>query len=130
MQARRFMLVLPIALAAGAAHADVYLIAHPALRITPEEAVEVFLGDRQLAGPLKVVPFDNAAVQGEFLQKAFQMSHGKYTTLWAKKAFRDGLNAPAVKGNDLEVLQNVRITPGALGYVSAPGPGVAVIRKY
>ena len=132
MRIRPPLLALGLAFgcACGAAHADIYLIAHPGLRITAEEAAEVFLGDRQLVGSLKVVPFDNAAAQGEFLQKAFGMSPSRYTTLWAKKAFRDGLNAPALKGSDLEVAQNVRGTPGALGYVTAPPPGVAVIRKY
>ena len=124
------LLALPFAFACAAAHADVYLIAHPALQISAEDAVEVFLGEKQLAGSVKLTPVDNAAAQEEFLGKALRLNAAKYSTLWAKKAFRDGLNAPAVRANDLEVLRVVRGTPGAIGYVSAPAPGVNVVRKY
>jgi len=58
------------------------------------------------------------------------MSANRYGTLWAKKGFRDGLNAPAVKASDLEVLSAVRSTPGAVGYVTSAPTGVNVIRKY
>lgn len=117
-------------LATGAAHADVYLICNPSLTLSADEARDVYLGEKQLAGSVKIVPVDNAAVQGEFLAKALRMDAGKYSTLWTKKGFREGLNAPAVKGSDLEVIANVKGNPGGLGYVSAPAAGVTVIRKY
>ncbi|MGE5094583.1 MAG: phosphate ABC transporter substrate-binding protein [Betaproteobacteria bacterium] len=127
---KRAILIAASLLFAGAADADVYLISHPGLQLTPEEAADVFTGEKQLAGSVKLAPMDNAALQEEFLAKALHMNGAKYSTLWAKKAFRDGLNAPPVRGNDLEVLRIVRSTPGAVGYVSAPAPGVNVIRKY
>lgn len=127
---KRAILIAASLLFAGAADADVYLISHPGLQLTPEEAADVFTGEKQLAGSVKLAPMDNAALQEEFLAKALHMNAAKYSTLWAKKAFRDGLNAPPVRGNDLEVLRIVRSTPGAVGYVSAPAPGVNVIRKY
>jgi hypothetical protein len=116
--------------AAGVARADVYLIAHPGLQISAEDAADAFTGEKQLAGPVKLVPMDNAAAHEEFLGKVLHMNAAKYSTLWAKKAFRDGLNAPPMRGNDLEVGRLVRTTPGAIGYVSAPPQGVTVIRKY
>ena len=42
----------------------------------------------------------------------------RYATLWAKKAFRDGLEAPAAKASDAEVLAFVQSTRGAIGYVT------------
>ena len=123
-------LLLLAALGAGAARADVYLIGHPALQLSAEDAADAFTGEKQLAGAVKLVPMDNAAAQEEFLAKVLHMNAAKYSTLWAKKAFRDGLTAPPVRGNDLEVARLVRTTPGALGYVSAPPQGVTVIRKY
>lgn len=125
----RIVLALALALA-GIAHADVYLISHPGLQLSAEDAVDAFTGEKQLAGSVKLSPMDNASLQEEFLGKALHMNAAKYGTLWTKKAFRDGLNAPPVRGNDLEVLRIVRSTPGAIGYVSAPAPGVNVIRKY
>ena len=117
-------------LAALPASADVYLIANPGLQLSAEEARQVFLGDKQFAGTVKIVAFDNAAAQPEFLSKVLDMSRTRYETLWAKKGFRDGLNAPAVKASDLEVLNAVKATPGGVGYVASPPTGVTVIRKY
>jgi ABC-type phosphate transport system substrate-binding protein len=118
--------LLPTLSAAG----DIYIIANPSVRLTPEEAREVFLGEKQLAGSVKLVPFDNASVQSEFLEKVYRIDVAKYNTLWAKKGFRDGLNPPAVKGTDVEVIASVKATPGAVGYVSTTPSGVTVIRKY
>jgi hypothetical protein len=118
------------AAAALPAAADIYLIANPGVQLSAEEAHDVYTGDKQLAGSVKIVPFDNAAAQPEFLAKVLDMSAGRYGTMWAKKAFRDGLNAPAMKASDLEVLSAVKATPGGVGYVTAPPTGVTVIRKY
>ena len=126
----RTALLSALATAAHAAQADIYLIANPAVQLTADEAREVFIGEKQLAGSVKLVPVDNAAAQAEFLSKVHGMDAAKYNTLWAKKGFRDGLNPPAVKGNDAEVLAVVRGTPGAVGYVTTPPAGVNVIRKY
>jgi len=127
---RTLLLCTSLALASGAARADVYVVAHPALQISAEDAIEVFMGEKQLAGGVKLAPVDNAALQEEFLAKAMHTNGARYNTLWAKKAFRDGLNAPPVRANDLEVLRAVRATPGGIGYVSAPPAGVNVLRKY
>jgi hypothetical protein len=126
-----FSILSCAALAAAApALADVYLVANPSLTLTAEEVHDVYLGEKQLAGSVKLAPFDNGAVQNEFLAKVLHMDSAKYSTLWTKKGFREGLNAPAVKGSDLEVISSVRANPGGVGYVSAPGAGVTVIRKY
>jgi ABC-type phosphate transport system substrate-binding protein len=117
-------------LASGPAAADIYLISNSSLTLTPDEARDVFLGEKQLAGNVKIVPFDNSAAQNEFLSKVLHMDAAKYSTLWTKKGFREGLNAPAVKGSDLEVISNVKANPGGVGYVTAPPPGVNVIRKF
>ena len=126
----RRVCLLWAAIAAPAALADIYVISNPGVKLTPEEAKEVFVGEKQLAGGVKLVPLDNAAAQSEFLNKVFHIDAAKYSTLWAKKGFRDGLNPPALKGSDLEVLAAVRSTPGAVGYVTSPPAGVTIIQKY
>jgi len=126
----RTTLFIAAILATAPAFADVYLVANGSLALSADDARDVFLGEKQLAGSVKLVPFDNSAVQGEFLSRVLHMDAAKYSTLWTKKGFREGLNAPAVKGSDLEVLSSVKANPGGVGYVSAPAPGVAVIRKY
>jgi ABC-type phosphate transport system substrate-binding protein len=122
-----FLIVL---CASPVAIADIYVIANTGVKLSAEEAKEVFMGEKQLAGGVKLVPIDNAAAQAEFLEKAYSMNVARYGTVWAKKGFRDGLNPPAVKSSDLEVIAAVRSTPGAVGYVTSAPPGVSVITKY
>lgn len=110
--------------------ADVYVIANPGLALSDEDVRDIFVGDKQIAGSTKVVPVDNASLQKDFLDKVLKLDAAKYSSIWTKKGFRDGLNAPAVKSSDAEVISAVKATPGALGYVSSAPAGVKVIKKY
>jgi len=123
------LLLLGAALNARAA--DVYVIAHPDSKLVAEAVRDVFLGDKQFAGDVKLVPLDNAAVQTDFLSKVLRLDAARYTNHWVKKSFRDALNPPAVKSSDKEVIDLVRKTPGAIAYVgSTPPPGVTVLQKF
>jgi len=106
------------------------VIAHASVELGAAEVRDVFVGDKVLAGGTKLVPVDNAAAQAEFLSKVVQVDAVKYTALWTKKSFREGLTAPASKGGDAEVIAFVKSTPGAIGYVSGHSAGVKVISKY
>ncbi len=122
-----------LAFAAGRAlAAGIVVIAHPGVSLAGDDVKEIYLGEKQFAGPVKLVPVDNAVAQDEFLRRAIGITAAKYGVAWTKKGFREGLNAPAVKGSDLEVIEFVRRTPGAIGYVTAPPSGNAfvVIRRY
>ena len=121
--------VLVAGLCAPAA-ADVYVIANPALALSAEEVRDAWLGDKQIAAGTKLVVLDNAAAQKEFLERALKVDAAKYNAIWIKKGFRDGLNAPAVKSGDAEVITAVKANPGAVGYVSAPPKDLKVIAKY
>ena len=117
-------------LALPAATADVYVIANSALALNDDEIREVFVGDKQIAGGTKVVPMDNASLQKDFLDKVLKIDAPKYSNIWTKKGFREGLNPPAVKSGDAEVISAVKSTPGAVGYVSSVPAGVKLIKKY
>ena len=106
------------------------VIAHPSVVLSAEEVRELFMGDKQLAGSLKLVPVDNGAQQADFLVKVLQMDPTRYTARWIKKAFREGLRAPMAKGSDAEVAAFVRATPGAVGYVRTASVGVQTLQKY
>ena len=110
--------------------AEVYVIANAELELSPEEVKEIFLGEVQFAGALKLQPVDNAGAQGEFLARVLKMSGPKYQGAWTKKAFRDGLNAPPLKATDAEVLSFVKNNPGAIGYVSMLPAGVRVVGRF
>jgi len=120
--------LLALSLSQVAYAADAIVISNPGTTISAGEVKEIFLGEKQFAGGTKLVPVDNAALQESFLSKFMQMAHDKYNSMWTKKSFRDGLTAPAVKSGDAEVIDFVKRTPGAVGYVSSAPAGVNVAK--
>lgn len=106
------------------------VIANASVTLSAAEVREVFIGERQLLGDIRLVPVDNSLAQADFVSKVLQMEVPKYSSLWTKKAFREGLNAPPVKGSDAEVVSFVKATPGAVGYVSGSSAGVKVLYKF
>jgi ABC-type phosphate transport system substrate-binding protein len=123
-------LVLAGAVNLPAAADDLYVIANPSLVLTADDVRDIYFGDKQIAGGVKLVPLDNSAQQKEFLEKALKLDGAKYNAIWTKKGFRDGLNAPAVKSGDAEVIATVKSNPGAIGYVSSAPKDLKVIVKY
>lgn len=119
-----------IVVTSAALAGDVYVISHPSVELSAAEIKDVYLGDKQFAGAIKLVPVDNAAVQNDFLAKAIKLSTEKYGSIWTKKGFRDGMTAPAIKSSDADVISFVKSTPGAVGYVSTPATGVKTLNKY
>lgn len=110
---------------------DIYIIAHPSLSLSSEELKDVYMGEKQFAGPIKLAPTDNSAIQGDFLAKTLNLEASRYASLWIKKSFRGGLAAPLVKPSDAEVISYVKNTMGAVGYISTPPPqGVRQLYKY
>lgn len=127
----RFLLAaVLLAGAAFAAQGEVFVIAHPSAAIGAGDVRDIYLGDKQFAGSTKLVPVDNGPAQEEFVGKALKMESAKYNSAWTKKSFREGLNPPAVKSGDLEVIEFVKRTPGAVGYVRSPPSGVPVVIRY
>ncbi|MFZ6712296.1 hypothetical protein [Undibacterium sp. TC9W] len=120
-----------LALAMPCVAADIYVIGHKGLGVAGADIRDVFVGDKQVEGGTKIVPLDNSAAQKDFLEKVVKVESAKYASIWAKKGFRDGLNPPAVKSGDAEVIAAVKSTPGAIGYVtSKPPEDVKLIQKY
>lgn len=114
-----------------AAHAgDLFVISNSGTTVTPSDVREIFLGEKQIAGSVKLIPVDNAAAQDQFLAKVMKMEAAKYTASWTKKSFRDGVSPPPVKGSDAETIEFVKGTPGAVGYVSTSPAGVNIVGKF
>ena len=111
--------------------ADIYVIAHPSAKLSADAIRDVYIGEKQFAGDVKLVPVDNAVVLAEFLGKVLKLDPIRYANLWVKKSFRDALNPPALRTSDNEVIEYVRKTPGAVAYVgTAPPAGIFVIQKF
>lgn len=119
-------LMLPLIAFAG----DVFVIAHSSVNLSGDEVRDVFIGEKQTAGSVRLVVLDNGSGQADFLTKVIKVDAAKYASIWAKKGFREGINPPQVKGSDAEVIAAVKSTPGAVGYVSKAPADVKVIQKY
>jgi len=123
------LLLLATGLSPGAD--EVYFACHAGVTIAAADIRDVYLGEKQFANSIKLVPVDNLSLQQAFLEKVLRMDAAKYANTWAKKSFRDGINPPAVMANDSSVIDFIRHTPGSCGYLStAPDGGVAVIARY
>jgi len=126
---KTLILVLAVGISALATAGTV--IANNDVTLAGGEVKDVFTGEKVSAGGVKLVLVDNKGAISEFCSKALGMDDGKYTSLWAKKSFRDGLPTPKSKTSDAEVTDFVKSTSGAVGYVSgAAGAGVKEISKY
>jgi hypothetical protein len=117
--------------AAPRAHAgDVYIACSAGVTLTMGDVRDVFLGEKQFAGSVKLLPVDNGAAQADFLDKVMKMDSTKYTTAWTKKSFRDGSTPPSVKSSDGEVVEFLKHSPGGCGYMSsAPPAGLTLVGK-
>lgn len=98
---------------------DIYVIAQPDVKLSASDIREIYLGDKEFSGNVRLVLVDNQVAQAEFVVKALAMNPQRYNTLWVKKAFRDALIPPAMKASDIEVLEFVKRTRGGVGYVSS-----------
>ena len=112
-------LVLLLSLCGSVARAaDIYVVAN-GITLSATDIREVYLGEKEFSGNIRIVPVDNQAAQAAFLAKLLSMNEQRYTALWVRKAFRDGLNPPPLRTTDAEVSAFVKQTRGAVGYLSS-----------
>jgi hypothetical protein len=120
-----------VACGSYAAAGDIFVICNASVSLPAQEIRDVYFGDKFFAGSVKLAPADNSAAQVDFLAKVMKLDANKYTSLWIKKAFRDGSTPPPVKASDAEAIAYVEQTIGACSYVAfAPGTGVVVVAKF
>jgi len=129
---RLLLAALMLASYSAASQADaLYVICHPSVSLSAGDLRDVFLGEKQYAGSVRLTLADNSAASAAFLEKVLKMDSAKYQMAWTKKSFRDGVNPPWVSVNDTAALEYVRRAPGACSYITRPpGPGVVVIAVY
>ena len=101
----RLLLATLLATAGTAARADdLYIICNVQPSITAADVRDLFVGEKQFVGAVKLVPIDNSAAQSLFLDRVLKMTAAKYSVTWIKKSFRDGINPPVVAGSDAEAI--------------------------
>ena len=127
----RVMLLGGLTHATHALAADVYVIAHPGVVLSADTIRDIYIGEKQFAEGVKLVPVDNAAMLVDFLGNVLKLDQTRYANLWVKKSFRDALNPPALRTSDNEIIAYVRKTPGAVAYIGAPPPtGITLVQKF
>lgn len=124
------MCLVGTGLANSLPNSEVFVISYPGTRISPADVKAVFTGEKRYAGATALVPIDNGSLHNSFLFTALKLDAARYHTIWTKRSFREGLSLPLLKPGDDEVIEFVRRTPGAVGYVGRPAAGVNVIHKY
>ena len=114
----------------AATEQQVVVIGHSITVMSADDVQSIYVGEKQISGGTRLVPVDNSSAQDAFLARYVGMDATKYRAAWTKKAFRDGLTAPTLRSSDAEVVDFVKRTPGAVGYVRAPAPaGVVVVAQ-
>lgn len=124
------LLGLALCLLGGSARAaaaqEFKIVANSAISVDAIDAAtaqKVFLKQvAKLPGGAAVTPVDqapSAAVRDAFSKKVVGRPVGAVQQYWQQKIFSGGDVPPATKASDKDVLDFVRSTPGAIGYVSA-----------
>jgi hypothetical protein len=126
-----FGLLVLLAVRSAAAGDVLYVVCHEGVLLDAAEVRYVYLGEKQFANTIRLLPVDNVAAQVAFLERVLKVDATRYTGIWTKKWFRDGVNPPPVKAGNAEALAYVKQTQGGCSYLGVdPGPGVTVIARY
>lgn len=125
----RLVAVLTVCLLGAAARPlaaqEFKLVANTSLAVDAIDAAtaqKVFLKQVNKVGGAAVTPVDLApasAVREAFSKKVVGRPVGAVQQYWQQKIFSGGDVPPATKASDRDVLDFVKATPGAIGYVSA-----------
>lgn len=105
----------------------------PVSRLSRSELARVFLKKEvEWSNGESAVPVDQSTislVRAAFTESVHEKKMSAITSYWQKQIFSGRGVPPPVRGTDLEVLEFVRSTPGAIGYVAAgtSAPGVKTI---
>jgi len=131
------MLSALLALSIGStAYADGYKVivnaSNPSRRLSKGQLAAYFL-KRTTAweggGTVQPVDLPDGRVREKFCEEVLGKSPAAVKTYWTRLTFAGRDTPPTSKGSDDEVVAFVRVTPGAVGYVSdsANTSGVAVV---
>jgi ABC-type phosphate transport system substrate-binding protein len=122
-------------LAAGAAHAQVIVIAHPAIKaseVSKADLHEVFSGSASSfkdAGHVTPILLKGGSANDEFLSAYIGKSDSAFRATWRSLVFSGQATMPKTLDSDAAVVEYVAHTPGAVAYISksVPHDGVKVL---
>lgn len=110
----------------AAAHADLYVIVHPAHAgpdMTQGETLDLFMGrTRHFPGGQPALPVDqprNSPARARFYRALTGMDLAQVNSYWARLMFSGQTMPPEPIASEAAVLAAVRQNPAAIGYVLA-----------
>ena len=129
------LLLFVVAAFSGAAHAQVIVIANPAIKssdVSKADLHEVFSGSASSfkdAGHVTPVLLKAGAANDEFLAAYIGKSDSAFRASWRSLVFSGQATMPKSLDSDAAVVEYVAHTPGAIAYISktAPHEGVKVL---
>ncbi len=114
------------ALGAAVVSANVAIVvnaANPVQALSSREVAELYMGrTRTFAGGQYAVVVDQAGegtLRAQFFKDVTGLSLGQVTAYWSRLKFTGQVQPPLSLDNDAAILDYVRKTPGAIGYVNA-----------
>lgn len=122
----RVLIILVILFATGIYRAEAREIAFVVNKKASIESIkllevkEIFLGDKQFWGSVKIKPIDyqgSKPIRGSFLDKVLRTNPTTFDNYWISKLFQEGGTPPSKKETFQEVIDEVSRDPGAIGYV-------------
>ncbi len=120
-------LVLSILFSLSAAYADVLIVANkdvPENTLNQQEIREIFLGKRVQWSDNSRIRFATLAIpeiHSMFLEQYVKMSEADWKIFWKRMVFTGRGLPPEIMAAESEMIDFVKKTKGAVGYVSSEG---------
>jgi ABC-type phosphate transport system substrate-binding protein len=94
--------------------------AGPLVNLSAPNIRDIYLGEKSFEGGIKIaaINYSEGPVKNVFFTEVLKMTSKEYRLYWTKKLFQAGGTAPMVINNPKNILDTVRKTKGAIGYVA------------
>lgn len=95
---------------------------YPLSSTSPQEIKQIYLGEKQYEGSLKIIPIDqkdSLPIKQKFIEKVLSTNPETYKGYWIKRFFKAGDVPPVIKASSEEIIDAVIQNPGNVGYVWA-----------
>lgn len=131
------MLFLAVFAGASPAHADVYVIANASSGLSSlsrQQVADIYLGRTRSLGDHPATLYDqpdDQPAREQFFRLLVNMPLPQVNAYWARLSFTGRQSPPHILPDETAILQAVRRTPGAIGYVTAPpnDPSIRVLLR-
>jgi len=116
MKTKHFLIAAGLACAALASHADIVVIANPAVGpLTKDQVADLFLGKSQALTPIDQL--EGAPIYADFYKRATGRDAAQVKSTWSRVVFSGKGQAPKQLPDSAAVKKAVAADPKAVGYI-------------